>query len=94
MFVLKQANIACRQHMTAVNLLEKHLKTTFLLYSFKLVLYLDTTAISNQIKYYLTANRGNFLKMQYGFYRYALLADLRWFVVERAFSENSTKTRT
>ena len=35
-------------------------------------LYLDTTAISNQIKYYLTTNGGNFLEMQYGFYRYAL----------------------
>ena len=94
MFVLKQANIACRQHMTAVNLLQKHLKTTFLLYSFKLVLYLDTTAISNQIKYYLTTNRGNFLEMHNGFYRYALLADLLWLVVERAFTKNSKKART
>ena len=32
----------------------------------------DATAISNQIKYYLTANRGNFLEMHYGFYWYAL----------------------
>ena len=38
--------------------------------SLKLVLYLDITAISKQIKYYLTTNRGNFLEMQYGFYRY------------------------
>ena len=48
----------------------------FVLDSFNLVLYIDTTAISNQIKYYLTTNRGNFLEMQCGFYRYALLADL------------------
>ena len=26
MFVLKRANIACRQQMTTVNLLQKHLK--------------------------------------------------------------------
>ena len=44
-----------------------------MLYSFKLILYLDTTAISNEIKYYLTANRGNFLERQYDFYKYALL---------------------
>ena len=54
-------------------LTSKPFETTFLLYSFKLVLYLDTTAISNQIKYYLTANRGNFLERQYDFYKYALL---------------------
>ena len=75
-------------------LTSKAFETTFLLYSFKLVLYLDTTAISNQIKEHLTTNRGNFLEMLYGFYRYALLADLLWLVVERAFTENSIKTRT
>ena len=32
--------------------------------------------------------------MQYGFYRYALLADLLWLVVERAFTKNSRKART
>ena len=37
-----------------------------------MVLYLDTAAISNQIKYYLTADRSNFLEMHYGFYRYVL----------------------
>ena len=37
-----------------------------------MVLYLDTTAISNQIKYYLTTNKSNFLEMYYGFYRYVL----------------------
>ena len=57
-------------------LTSKAFYTTFVLYSFKLVLHLDTTAISNQITYYLTANKGNFLEMQYGFCRYALLADL------------------
>ena len=59
--------------------------------SLKLVLYLDITAISKQIKYYLTTNRGNFLEMQYGFYRYVLLADLLWLVVERAFTKNLRK---
>ena len=91
MFVLKRANIACRQQMTTVNLLQKHFKQ---LYIFKLVLYLDTTAISNQIKYYLTTNRGNFLEIQYGFYRYALLADLLLLIVERGFTKNSRKAGT
>ena len=75
-------------------LTSKAFYTTFVLYSFKLVLYLDTTAISNQIKDNLTTNRGNFLEMLYGFYRYALLADLLWLVVERAFTKNSKKART
>ena len=72
-------------------LTSKAFYTTFVLYSFKLVLYLDTTAISNQIKYHFTKNRGDFLKMLYGFYRYALLANLLWLVVERAFTKNSRK---
>ena len=59
-----------------------------------MVLHLDTTAISNQIKYCLTTNRGNFLEMQYGFYKYALLADLIWLVVERTFMKNSRKAGT
>ena len=75
-------------------LTSKAFYTTFVLYSFKLVLYLDTTAISNQIKYHLTTNRGNFLKILYNFYRYALLADLLWLVVERAFTKNSRKAGT
>ena len=36
---------------------------------FQLVLYFDSTAISNQIKYYLTTKTGNFLQTQYGLYR-------------------------
>ena len=75
-------------------LTSKAFYTTFVLYSFKLVLYLDTTAISNQIKYHFTTNRGNFLKMLYGFYSYALLANLLWLVVERAFTKNSRKAGT
>ena len=43
------------------------IKTPPALYSFKFVLYLDATAISNQIKCYLTTSRGNFLEMQYDF---------------------------
>ena len=59
-----------------------------------IVLYIDTTAISNQIKYYLTTNRRNFLELQYGFYRYALLVDLLWLVVEKPITKNSGKART
>ena len=75
-------------------LTSKTFQTIFILYSFKVVLYLDTAAISNQIKYYLTTNRGNFLEMQCDFYRYALLADLLWLVVEGAFTKNSGKAAT
>ena len=32
--------------------------------------------------------------MQYGFYRYALLADLLWLAVERTFTKNSRKAVT
>ena len=32
--------------------------------------------------------------MQFGFYRYALLADLLWLVAERAFTKNSRKVGT
>ena len=32
--------------------------------------------------------------MQYGFYRYALLADLIWLIAERAFTINSRKAGT
>ena len=56
-----------------------------------MLLYLDVTAISNQIKYYLTTNRGIFLEMQYDFYRYALLADLLWLVVQRVFTYQEFK---
>ena len=48
--------------MTAVNLLQKYFKQ--LSYYTALVLYLDKSAISNQIKYYFTANR----EMQYGLF--------------------------
>ena len=75
-------------------LTSKTFQMIFKLYSFKAVLYLDTAAISNQIKYYLTTNRWNFLEMQCGFYRYALLADLLWLAVERAFTKNSGKAAT
>ena len=48
------------------------LTSQVVLYSFILVLYLGAIVISNQIKYYLTTNRGNFLEIKYVFYRYAL----------------------
>ena len=94
---MKRANIASRQQMTTVNLLKKHFKQ--LLYWTAsnwhyILIQLDTTAISNQIKYYLTKDSGNFLEMQYGFYKYALLADLLRLVAERAFTKNLTKAGT
>ena len=46
-------------------LTSKTRETTLVLYDFKLVLHLDTTATSNQIKYYITANRENVLGMHY-----------------------------
>ena len=91
---MKRAKIACRQQMTAVNLVQKHFKQLLYYTVSKLVLYLDATAISNQIKYYLTTNKRNLLEIQYGFYRCALLADLLWLFVERAFSKNSRKAGT
>ena len=97
MFILKQVNIALRQKMTTVNLLQKQFKQLLDWAAsnwYYFLMQLDTTAISNQIKYYLTTNRGNFLEMQYGFYRYVLLGDLLWLAVERAFTKNSRKTGT
>ena len=47
-------------------------RLTLVLYIFKFVLYFNSVIISNQINYYLGRNRGNFLQMQYGFYRHAL----------------------
>ena len=83
--------------MTTVNLLKKHFKQ--LLYWTAsnwhyILIQIDTTAISNQIKYYLTKDSGSFLEMQYGFYKYALLADLLWLVAQRAFTKNLTKAGT
>ena len=66
----------------------------FCIMQLQIGLHLDTTAITNQIKYYLTTNRGNFLEMQYGFYGYTLRADLLWLVIERAFAKNSRKAGT
>ena len=87
MFVLKRANIACRQQITTVKLLQKH---------FKQLSYYTTSNwyyILVQL-HYLSTNRGNFLKMQYSFYWCALLADLLWVIVGRAFTKNSRKART
>ena len=66
-------------------LTSKTLQTTLVLYSFKLVLYLDATAISNQIKYYLTTNRDIFLDIQYSFYENDL---------QRSFTKNIRNSRT
>ena len=86
MFVLKWVNIHSVQTADDNNLTSKEFS--------KLVLYLDRTAISCQINNYLTTNRGNFLKMQCGCYRYALLAVLLWLAVESALFKNSRKTET
>ena len=61
-------------------LTSKALYTNVVLISFELVLYLEATAISNQIKYYLKTNKRNFLETQYGCYRYALQITMpyRW----------------
>ena len=40
---------------------------TLVLNNFKLALYFNSVIINNQIKYYLTRNRGNFMQIQYGF---------------------------
>ena len=48
----------------------KALQLTLVLYIFKLALYFNSIIFSNQIKHYLAINRGNFLQIQYGFYRY------------------------
>ena len=80
MFVLKQANIACRQQMTTINLLQKHFKQ------------LSYCTASNW--YYILIqlpDRGNFMEMQYGFYRNALLAHLLSLAVKRAFTRTQEK---
>ena len=66
-------------------LISKACKATFVLCCFKLVLNLDTTTISNQIKYYFTKTEEIFWGC-----RYTLLSDFLW-VVERAFTKNSRK---
>ena len=94
MFVLKRPNIASRQQITTISLLQKQFKHVLCYTASNWYLYFDTTANSNQIKCYLTTNTGSFLDMQFGFYRYALLADLLWLVVEKVFTKNSRKVGT
>ena len=66
---------------------------TLALYIFKSVLYFNSIIISNQSKYYLAINRENFLQIQYGFCRHALLIHYHlWqLVIERACTKNSRK---
>ena len=49
--------------------------------------------ISDQIRYYLAINRGNFLQIQYDFYRHVLQIhyQLWWFVIESACTKNSSE---
>ena len=66
---------------------------TLALYISKSVLYFNSIIISNQSKYYLAINRENFLQIQYGFCRHALLIHYHlWqLVIERACTKNSRK---
>ena len=48
------------------------LQLTLISCIFKPVLYFHSGIISNKIKYYFPINRGNFMQIQYGFYRHAL----------------------
>ena len=68
-------------------------KVTLVLHIFKLVLYFNSTIISNQIKYYLVINIGNFLQIQYGFYMHALQIhyELWWLVIGRACIKKNSK---
>ena len=50
-----------------------------------MALNLDTTAISNQIKCYLTTNKGNACMLLQ-----VCFADLLWLVVERAYATQET----
>ena len=47
-------------------------QVTLVLYIFKLVLYFNSSIISNQVKYYLAIKRRNVLQIQYGFHWYDL----------------------
>ena len=69
------------------------LQLTLVLYIFKLVLSYYPITISNQIKYYLSTNRGNFLQIQYGFYSRTLQIHYQppWSVIERTSTKNSRK---
>ena len=53
----------------------------------------NSSIISNQINYYLAINRGNFLQLQYDFYRHTLQIyyQLWWLAIERACTKNSKK---
>ena len=91
-FVLKQANTACRQQMTTAKLPHKHLK--------KLSIVHFQIGVVFQLKYYQQPNQvplrnkeRNFLQIRYGFYRHALKIhyQLWWLVIERACTKNSRK---
>ena len=67
-----RSNTACRQQMTTEKLQFPSTLINFSTIYFQLVLYFNWIIISNQVKYYLSINRENFLQIQYGFYRHAL----------------------
>ena len=70
---------------------------TLVLHIFKLALYFNLIIVSNQIKYYLVINRGNFLQIRYGFYKHTFQTQLHyqlyvwWLVIGRACTKNSRK---
>ena len=88
---MKRAKTACRQQVTTVH--SQAPQVTLVLYISKLVLYFNSSIISNQIKYYLAKNRRNFLQIQHGFYRHALQIhyQLWWLANERGCTKNSRK---
>ena len=51
--------------MITAKLFSEALQLVLALYIFKLLFYFKSVIISNQVKYYLAANRGNFLEIQY-----------------------------
>ena len=63
----------------------KSILNKFDIIQFQIALNLDTTAISNQIKYYLTTNKGNACMLLQ-----VCFADLLWLVVERAYATQET----
>ena len=95
MFVLKRANIACRQQMTSVNLLQKHFKQLSY-YSVSNRYYILTqllSVIKSNIIYQQI--EGNFWICSMAFTgMLCLQIYYGLFVVERAFTKNSRKAGT
>ena len=50
--------------MTTGKVTSQALQLTLVYYIFKLVLYFNSIIVSNQVKYYLATNSGNFLQIE------------------------------